>query len=112
MLGSEHPKPYRSQLWKYVDEIRQLRRRRWTWREITEHLRREHGVHVTLWTVQKFARRVANGKRQPLWFGTSAESATQETDVPEKTPTGAPIKAKRGFPGYDPAKGLNYQPKD
>lgn len=112
MLGSEHPRPYRSQLWNYVDEIRQLRRRRWTWREITDHLRREHGVHVTLWTVQKFARRVANGKRQPLWFGPSAESEAQEAKMPDSTTAGAPIKAKRGFPGYDPAKGLNYQPKD
>ena len=112
MLGSEHPRPYRSRLWEHLDEIRQLRRRRWTWREITEHLHREHGVSVTLWTVQKFARRVANGKRQPLWFGPASESADQDTEVRENTPTGTRARTKRGFPGYDPEKGLNYQPKD
>jgi hypothetical protein len=62
-----HAKPYQSLLWKHLETIRTLRRKRETWAMIAWHLEDTHGLKVTRATVFKFFKRAASG-HVPLGF--------------------------------------------
>jgi hypothetical protein len=50
-----HAKPYQSPLWKHLETIRTLRRKRETWAMIALHLEDAHGLKVSKSTVFKFS---------------------------------------------------------
>jgi hypothetical protein len=61
-----YPKPY-NLLWRHLETIRKLRRKRQTWAAIALHLKESHGVETTAETVFKFFKRAAIG-RVPIGF--------------------------------------------
>ena len=73
-----HPKPY-NLLWRHLETIRKLRRKRRTWAAIALHLKESHGVETTAATVFKFFKRAAIG-RVPIGF----TDVTISTVVPSK----------------------------
>jgi hypothetical protein len=75
-----HAKPYQSPLWKHLETIRTLRRKRQTWAAITLHLKESHGLATTSATVFKFFKRAAIG-RVPFGFDDPRPGATK----PERT---------------------------
>src|SRR5271166_1685528 len=62
-----HAKPYQSPLWKHLETIRTLRRKRETWAMIARHLEDTHGLKVSKATVFKFFKRATCG-RVPIGF--------------------------------------------
>src|SRR5271166_4359284 len=63
-----HAKPYQSPLWKHLETIRTLRRKRETWAMIALHLEDAHGLKVSKSTVFKFFKRATRG-HVPVGFG-------------------------------------------
>jgi hypothetical protein len=61
-----YPKPY-NLLWRHLETIRKLRRKRQTWAAIALHLKESHGVETTAETVFKFFKRATIG-RVPIGF--------------------------------------------
>jgi hypothetical protein len=51
-----HAKPFQSPLWKHLETIRTLRRKRETWAMIAWHLEDTHGLKVSRATVLKFSK--------------------------------------------------------
>ena len=66
MKPTSHPKPFQSQLWPYLKEIRRLRKERATWPAIAAELG-QHGVTLDPWTIRRFFKRAQSGKL-PLGF--------------------------------------------
>jgi hypothetical protein len=66
MKPTSHPKPFQSQLWPYLNEIRRLRKERATWPAIAAELG-ERGVTLDPWTIRRFFKRAQSGKL-PLGF--------------------------------------------
>ena len=66
MKPTSHPKPFQSQLWPYLNEIRRLRKRRATWPAIAAELG-QRGVTLDPWTIRRFFKRAQSGK-VPLGF--------------------------------------------
>ena len=66
-IPQTHAKPYQSPLWKHLETIRTLRRKRGTWAVIASHLEDAHGLKVSRATVFKFFKRATSG-RVPLGF--------------------------------------------
>ena len=66
MKPTSHPKPFQSQLWPYLNEIRRLRKERATWPAIAAELR-QRGVTLDPWTIRRFFKRAQSGK-VPLGF--------------------------------------------
>ena len=62
-----HAKPFQSPLWKHLETIRTLRRKRETWAMIAWHLEDTHGLKVSRAAVFKFFKRAARG-HVPLGF--------------------------------------------
>src|SRR5260370_26220399 len=65
---SSRPRPFRSILRPYLDEIRRMRRARHTWREIAEHLTSTHGIRIAPPSVHLFFKRAVRRKTLPLGF--------------------------------------------
>src|SRR6266404_6167227 len=65
---SSPPRPFRSVLLPYLDEIRRMRRGRFTWREIAEHLTATHGIRIAPPSVYLFFKRSVRRKTLPLGF--------------------------------------------
>jgi hypothetical protein len=66
MKPTSHPKPFQSQLWPYLNEIRRLRKERATWPAIAAELG-QRGVTLDPWTIRRFFKRAQSGKL-PLGF--------------------------------------------
>ena len=66
MKPTSHPKPFQSQLWPYLKEIRRLRKGRATWPAIAAELG-QRGVTLDPWTIRRFFKRAQSGK-VPLGF--------------------------------------------
>jgi hypothetical protein len=66
MKPTSHPKPFQSQLWPYLDEIKRLRKERATWPAIAAGLG-QRGVTLDPWTIRRFFKRAQSGKL-PLGF--------------------------------------------
>jgi hypothetical protein len=66
MKPASHPKPFQSQLWPYLNEIRRLRKERATWPAIAAELG-QRGVTLDPWTIRRFFKRAQSGK-VPLGF--------------------------------------------
>jgi hypothetical protein len=66
MKPTSHPKPFQSQLWPYLNEIRRLRKGRATWPAIAAELG-QRGVTLDPWTIRRFFKRAQSGK-VPLGF--------------------------------------------
>jgi hypothetical protein len=66
-MPGAHPKPYESALWRHLDTIRLLRRKRKTWAAISAHLEKAHGLKTSCRAVHKFFKRASAG-RIPLGF--------------------------------------------
>jgi hypothetical protein len=66
MKPTSHPKPFQSQLWPYLNEIRRLRKERATWPAIAAELG-QRGVTLDPWTIRRFFKRAQTGK-VPLGF--------------------------------------------
>ena len=64
----ERPKPFQTPLWEHLDEIRAMRRRKRTWREIAQWLSTEHNISVRHNTVLAFFKRVSRRKQPPLGY--------------------------------------------
>src|SRR5207253_8653452 len=62
------PRPFRSILRPYLDEIRRMRRARHTWREIAEHLTATYGIRIAPPSVYLFFKRAVRRKTPPLGF--------------------------------------------
>lgn len=75
--------PFRSKLTPFFEEIRQLRLRRRTWKQIAEQLEAEHGVKSAPSSVYEFFRR--HRKRPaPLGFPEEEVSVQQSPVRPAK----------------------------
>ena len=74
-VPQSHAKPYQSPLWKHLETIRTLRRKRQTWAAIALHLKESHGLATTSTTVFKFFKRAAIG-RVPFGFDDPRPGAT------------------------------------
>jgi hypothetical protein len=61
MKPTSHPKPFQSQLWPYLNEIRRLRKERATWPAIAAELG-QRGVTLDPWTIRRFFKRAQSGK--------------------------------------------------
>jgi hypothetical protein len=66
MKPTSHPKPFQSQLWPYLNEIKRLRKERATWPAIAAQLG-QRGVTLDPWTIRRFFKRAQSGK-VPLGF--------------------------------------------
>jgi hypothetical protein len=66
MKPTPHPKPFQSQLWPYLNEIRRLRKGRATWPAIAAELG-QRGVTLDPWTIRRFFKRAQSAK-VPLGF--------------------------------------------
>jgi hypothetical protein len=76
-----HAKPYQSPLWKHLETIRTLRRKRETWAMIARHLEDTHGLKVSGATVFKFFKRAASG-RVPLGFSNIESRRDLQKPIP------------------------------
>ena len=76
-----HAKPYQSPLWKHLETIRNLRRKRKTWAMIALHLEDAHGLKVSTATVFKFFKRATSG-RVPLGFGDTEATLDLQKPIP------------------------------
>ena len=130
---SSRPRPFRSILRPYLDEIRRMRRARHTWREIAEHLTSTHGIRIAPPSVYLFFKRAVRRKTLPLGFedlpigceGSDGPSNRKlarppaEEESQRQTPASEEIslmpinQRKRGnWFGYDPERGIHYVPKN
>jgi hypothetical protein len=130
---SSTPRPFRSILRPYLDEIRRMRRARRTWREIVEYLTATYGIRIAPPSVYLFFKRAVRRKTLPLGFedlpigcegsdGHSRPKLAQppaeeqlQQQAPESGETSLmPInQRKRGdWFGYDPEQGIRYVPKN
>ena len=97
-MPKEHPKPFQSQLWPHLETIREMRRARKTWAEITKHLQTQ-GVTVSYRTVRNFFLRTRSPKRRiPAGF-------EEALGVVPKQPATVPAGPAQ------PAAGVRSQPK-
>ena len=88
----DHPPAWGSPLWPHVDEIKSMRKRRQTWREIAEFLEATHGVKTTRGTVQRFFKRAKELKKSlPLGFDTMT-GAEPGSDTPSEMRKPEPSK--------------------
>lgn len=130
---SSRPRPFRSILRPYLDEIRRMRRARHTWREIAEHLTATYGIRIAPPSVYLFFKRAVRCKALPLGFE-DLPIGSEDSDEPSKPdPARAPAgeesqqqlpvnkeisvlpinQRKRGnWFGYDPEQGIHYVPKN
>jgi len=130
---SSRPRPFRSILRPYLDEIRRMRRARHTWREIAEHLTSTHGIRIAPPSVYLFFKRAVRRKTLPLGFedlpigcddsdGPSKpklarppaeEESQQQTPETEESSLMPINQRKRGnWFGYNPEQGIHYVPKN
>jgi len=129
---AEPARPFRSILIGYLDEIRRLRRARYTWRAIAEHLTNNRGVKITASGVHIFFRRATRRKRLPLGFEDPV--AASPTDGPRLAPARTPSedqlphratenqalsvvpinrhKKHPWFGSWEPEQGISYTPKE
>jgi hypothetical protein len=102
-VSQSHPssrgKPFQSKLETFADLIRDLRRRRKSYREIAEVLRDEHGVvadRTTIWNFVKV-------RSKPRHVFTMAE---EPSSTPPGKPSSDPIAALKAKPVPEPKKPL------
>ena len=86
-----HAKPYQSPLWKHLETIRTLRRKRETWAMIALHLEDAHGLKVSKSTVFKFFQRATSG-RVPLGFGNIEATRDLQKPIPAAAKLREPVK--------------------
>lgn len=67
-LPRSHPHPFQSDLWNYLDQIRNWRRQKRTWREIAEALGTGYGIQISFQAVHDFFKRASRRKSLPLGF--------------------------------------------
>jgi hypothetical protein len=128
------PRPFRSVLRPYLDEIRRMRRARHTWKEIAEHLAATRGIQIAPPSVYLFFKRAIRRKTLPLGFedlpvdveasnmpANPKSLRTQSDEHPEQRRSGSepvsvmPInhrKKSAWFGSWEPEQGINYTPKD
>jgi hypothetical protein len=122
------PRPFRSVLLPHLDEIRRMRRGRFTWREIAEHLTATYGIRIAPPSVYLFFKRSVRRKTLPLGFeepirceGPAGLSKTKpaEQDSQQQAPESKEIslmpinqRKKGNWFGYDPEEGIHYVPKN
>src|SRR5258708_24947237 len=124
------PRPFRSVLVPHLDEIRRMRRARYTWREIAEDVTETHGIRIAPPSVYLFFKRAVRRRTVPLGFEDQpiahespaaapkpARPPTEEGS-PERTPQNKEIslmpinqRKKGNWFGYDPEQGIRYVPK-
>ena len=130
---SSRPRPFRSILLPYLDEIRRMRRARFTWREIAEHLTSTYGIRIAPPSVYLFFKRAVRRKTLPLGFedlpigcegsngpskpklalSPAGEESQQQTPEGEESSLMPINQRKRGnWFGYDPEQGIHYVPKN
>jgi hypothetical protein len=129
---TEPAQPFRSILIGYLDEIRRLRRARFTWRAIAEQLTANRGVKITASGVHIFFKRATSRKALPLGFDDqttplsadrpgSKHARTPSEDQPQhRTPENQAIsimpinqhKKHPWFGSWEPEQGINYIPKE
>jgi hypothetical protein len=130
---SSPPRPFRSILRPFLDEIRRMRRARRTWREIAEHLTATYGIRIAPPSVYLFFKRAVHRKTLPLGFedlpigcddsdGPSkpklalppAEEESQRQTQESEEISLMPInqRKKGNWFGYDPEQGIHYAPKN
>jgi hypothetical protein len=80
-IPQTHAKPYQSPLWKHLETIRTLRRKRETWAIIALHLEDAHGLKVSKATVFKFFKRATRG-HVPLGFGDTEATRDLQKHIP------------------------------
>jgi hypothetical protein len=131
--GSLRPRPFRSVLQPYFDEIRRMRRARHTWREIAEYLTATYGIRIAVPSVYLFFKRATRRKTLPLGFEdlpvaydrsapqANPDSAQGSAEKPLQQQTSEagrvslmPInqREKDKWFGYDPDQGIHYVPKN
>jgi hypothetical protein len=89
-VPKEHPRAWNSALWDHVEAIRTLRRARKTWKEIGEHLEREHGLKLAHRTIRNFYVRYTRrlrSKTLPAGYEPDNEAAAP---APARPAAGAP----------------------
>ena len=96
-VPQSHAKPYQSPLWKHLETIRTLRRKRQTWAAIALHLKESHGLATSSATVFKFFKRAAIG-RVPFGFDDPPPGATYAV----RTSSPFPGSALHPEPNEDP----------
>jgi hypothetical protein len=91
-------KPFHSILEPHFDFIRELRRRRKTWREITELLFIEKGIRITFYAPYLFYLRKLKRAAKPNWESAANNSEFQPTRAaiaasrPQSHPSPLPLK--------------------
>jgi hypothetical protein len=89
VVPKTHPPAWGSALWPHVELIRDMRRRRKKWADITIELERQYGIKLSLTTVRNFFARATNPKRRrPLGFedAPSPPSPPPHADAPSVLP--------------------------
>jgi len=95
-VNKPRPIAYQSPLWPHLEEIRNWRRARKTWREITLKLRADYGIVLTLQAVQSFFKSATKrGEKLPLGF-------EPLTGTPQPIPQKEPGNGLLRDPGSDP----------
>jgi hypothetical protein len=107
-----HPRPFQSQLWKHLDQLRVWRRQKWSWRQIAEVLRTQHGIEISFQAVHDFFRRASRRKHLPLGFQEKSPPSGPHTHQSGGGITPVNLRKTPGFPGYEPGNPINYEPKD
>jgi hypothetical protein len=129
---AEPPRPFRSILFDYLDEIRRLRRGRRTWRAIAEHLTNNRGVKISASGVHIFFKRATRRKTLPLGFEDPVPASPTdrpklaparppgEDQLPQRTTENQTISAmpinqqkkQPWFGSWEPEQGISYTPKE
>jgi hypothetical protein len=101
-------KPFQSILGPHFDFIRELRQRRKTWRQITELLFTEKGIHVTVYAPYLFYRRKLQRRAKGHWEDVENHSEIQPArpsptaSRPQSRP--APLAPQQNFQRPDRTK--------
>jgi hypothetical protein len=96
---------YRSPLWEHRDRIRRWRLERLTWREISEKLKKEHGVDLTLQAVRIFFKKASErdkqGKPPQLGFFPDVPIPSDPPTPPTHVTPAPDVDAKKEEPEGD-----------
>src|SRR6516164_10935764 len=80
LLPKTHPGPLRSELWRYLEEIRSCRRKKRTWQAIAKELEQTGGIKLTAGTVRNFFKRAS--RRVPFQRNIRLDAAAVRVETP------------------------------
>jgi hypothetical protein len=103
VVPKHHPVAWQSALWDHLEEIRALRRKRQTWRQIAQQLRDEHRLEISYQAVRNFfVRATAPKRRIPVGLEHVVGATPRRPAAP---PPASPVGTGPGTAGSSPQPG-------